>query len=77
MFVNNLSYDSTWKTLKDHFRKAGEVVRADVFEDDRGRSRGIGIVEFKYSGDAARAIKDLNNSTLDGRVIYVREVGSR
>lgn len=50
-------------------------MRADVFEDERGRSRGMGIVEFKYSGDVARAIKELNNTSLDGRVIYVREVG--
>lgn len=42
LFVSNLSYDTTWRSLKDHFRKAGDVVRADVMEDDRGRSRGFG-----------------------------------
>ena len=53
--------------MKDHFRKCGDVIRADVFEDDRGRSRGMGIVEYKYAGDAIKAIKELNNTTLDGR----------
>ncbi|CDW80438.1 single-stranded g-strand telomeric dna-binding protein [Stylonychia lemnae] len=75
VFVSNLSFDTTWKTLKDHMRKAGEVVRADVFMDDRGRSRGLGIVEYKSNSDATRAIKELHNSTLDGRVIFAREVG--
>ncbi len=33
------------------------------------------IVEFRTNADAGRAIRDLHNSTLDGRVIFVREVG--
>lgn len=32
------------------------------------------IVEFRSPLDAKRAIKDLHNSTLDGRTIYIREV---
>jgi len=59
--------------LKDHMRKAGDVTRADVFEDDRGRSKGIGIVEYRSLADANRAIRDLNKSTLDGRTIFVKE----
>lgn len=32
------------------------------------------VVEYKSSSDAMRAIRDLHNSSLDGRVIFVREV---
>jgi RNA recognition motif-containing protein len=42
VFVSNLAFESTWRTLKDHMRQAGDVLRADIFEDERGRSRGIG-----------------------------------
>jgi RNA recognition motif-containing protein len=42
VFVSNLAFESTWRSLKDHMRKAGDVIRADIFEDDRGRSRGMG-----------------------------------
>jgi len=42
VFVSNLAYETTWKSLKEHMRKAGEVVRADVMENDRGRSKGLG-----------------------------------
>jgi hypothetical protein len=28
-------------------RQAGDVVRADIFEDEKGRSRGIGYVRNK------------------------------
>lgn len=60
MFVGNLSYDTNWKSLKDYFRQIGDVLRADVFEDDRGRSKGVGIVEFKFKDAVPRAIRDLN-----------------
>ena len=60
--------------MKDHMRRAGDVLRADVFEDDRGRSRGYGVVEYSSGRDAAKAIKELNNTILDGRSIFVREV---
>lgn len=46
LFVSNLSYDTQWKYLKDHMRPAGDVVRADIFEDMKGRSRGIGYVKI-------------------------------
>ena len=75
VFVGNLSYDTNWKSLKDYFRQIGDVLRADVFEDDRGRSKGVGIVEFKFKDAVPRAIRELNGQELDGRAIYVREVG--
>jgi len=42
VFVSNLAFESNWRSLKDHMRKAGEVIRADIFEDEKGRSRGMG-----------------------------------
>lgn len=30
VYVNNLSHDTTWQILKDHFRQAGNVVHAAV-----------------------------------------------
>ena len=48
LFVSNLAFETQWKYLKDHMRQAGDVVRADIFEDQKGRSRGIGYVSFSY-----------------------------
>lgn len=31
LFVNNLSPETTWQTLKDYFRICGNVVHTDVF----------------------------------------------
>lgn len=47
LFVSNLAYETQWKYLKDHMRPAGDVVRADIFEDLKGRSRGIGYVKIR------------------------------
>lgn len=74
VFVGNLSWDTAWFGLKDHFREAGEVLYADVMtETGTGRSKGCGIVEFATTEDAAAAISMLNESELDGRNILVRE----
>ncbi len=53
---------------QDHFKQIGEVLRADVLQDRKsGRSKGVGVVEFKTVEDAQNAIATLNQSTLDGR----------
>ena len=38
-----------------------------------GRSRGCGIVEFAAALEAKHAIDTMNNTELDGRLIFVRE----
>lgn len=74
LYVGNLDYKTKWFDLKDHFRTAGEVVRADVaMEGDGVRSKGYGIVEFATAQDASNAIAQLNDSVLNGRQIFVRE----
>ena len=51
IYISNLSYETDWKQLKDHMRRAGEVVRVDIFQDEKGRSRGCGVVEYKTKED--------------------------
>jgi len=75
VYVGNLAWSVTWKDLKDHFRAAGEVVRADVMCDwnDGSRSKGYGIVEFQTPQEARAAINELGDTELFGRKIIVRE----
>jgi len=68
-----LAFRTTWQTLKDHMRNAGEVMRADIFKKKDGKSKGCGLVEFASVKDVLRAIKELHGTKLDGREIYVRE----
>lgn len=73
VYVGNLSWSTSWQDLKDHFRQIGTVVYSNVMEEDGGRSKGCGIVEFERPSQAARAIEELNGSKLKGRPITVRE----
>ena len=59
--------------LKDHMRSTGEVLHADVLHGPDGRSKGCGLVEFQTPDEAQRAIQELNDTELMGRMIFVRE----
>jgi RNA recognition motif-containing protein len=71
--VGNLSWETSWQDLKDHFRQVGEVMHADVMQSADGRSKGCGLVTFANAHDAARAIQQLHDSVLHSRSIFVRE----
>lgn len=73
IFVGNLSWETSWQDLKDLFNKVGNVVRADVMEDRRGRSKGCGIVEFETQRGARRAIKKVDGYEFDGRELFIQQ----
>uniref|UniRef100_A0A7S2W0R0 RRM domain-containing protein n=1 Tax=Eucampia antarctica TaxID=49252 RepID=A0A7S2W0R0_9STRA len=73
VFVGNLSYETSWQDLKDHMRQAGNVDEANVLSMDDGRSKGCGIVQYQRAQDADRAVRELQNSILQGRPIFCRE----
>lgn len=73
VYVGNLPWRVTWPILKDHMKKAGEVIRVDIFEDAQGRSKGCGLVEYATSEEAQEAIKILNDTKIEDRLIFVRE----
>mmetsp|Transcript_19868 Transcript_19868/g.25065 ORF Transcript_19868/g.25065 Transcript_19868/m.25065 type:complete len:501 (-) Transcript_19868:1552-3054(-) len=73
VYVGNLAYETSWQDLKDHMRQAGNVDQANILQGEDGRSKGCGIVIYQNVRDASRAIRELQNSTLHGRPIFVRE----
>lgn len=74
LFVASLSYDLTDLQLEEHFQKIGKVLSAKVIVDkNTGVGKGFGFVEMATEEDARKAINELNNSTLGGRTIVVKE----
>ncbi|KAI9366018.1 hypothetical protein DFJ73DRAFT_806692 [Zopfochytrium polystomum] len=73
VYVGNLAYEVGWQDLKDHMRKVGEVLFADVLTLPNGRSKGCGVVEFATIEEAQKAIREMNDTTLMGRAVFVRE----
>lgn len=72
-FVANLPFSINWQALKDIFRECGNIIHADVRLDERGRSRGFGIVSFENKEDVENAIKTFNGYEIEGRALDVHE----
>lgn len=73
IYVGNLSWHTSWQDLKDHFKPVGNILRADVMMEEDGRSKGCGLVEFSTIEEAKEAIDTMNGTTLENRMITVRE----
>ncbi|KAJ7185419.1 hypothetical protein C8R46DRAFT_881778 [Mycena filopes] len=72
LFVANLPYRVRWQDLKDLFRRAGTVLRADVSLGPDNRSRGYGTVLLATAEDAGRAVDMFSGYSWQGRVLEVR-----
>ncbi len=78
LFVAGLSYDTNNESLRNYFSEVGVVTSAQVIMDrETNRSKGFGFVEMATDEEAAQAIERLNDSTLDGRNIVVKEARPR
>lgn len=74
LFVAGISYNITSEQLGAHFAAAGQVISSNVITDKfSGQSKGFGFVEMSSEAEAKTAMDTLNNSTLDGRTIVVKE----
>ena len=58
--------------MKDLFRKAGTVLRADVSLGPDNRSRGYGTVLLATAEDAGRAVDTFNGYSWQSRILEVR-----
>lgn len=72
VFVGSLAFATTWHSLKDHFKGAGDIEFASVLKDPAGRSKGCGMVDYKTPMEAQQAVALLDGSNLDGRTITVK-----
>ena len=47
IFPGNLNWDTTELTLGRHFEIYGDIKNVKIIEDNQGRSKGFGYVEFE------------------------------
>lgn len=72
LFVSGLPRKMRGKHLKEEFEKFGEVVFARVvLDNETGRSRGFGFVEFANADDAAKAQAEMNEKEIWERQVKV------
>ena len=78
IFVAKLNFDTQSEDLREAFEAFGEVSSAKVIDDKyTGKSRGFGFVEMDNDEEAMEAIKELNDSVLDGNTIVVKKAEPR
>jgi len=73
LYVGNLPYQAGWQDLKDLFRTAGNIIRADINIGADGRPKGSGTVVFETQKDAQQAISMYHGFDWYGRTLEVRE----
>ncbi|CAM9998635.1 unnamed protein product, partial [Heterosigma akashiwo] len=72
LYVGNLSFKTTDKTLKQAFGKCGKVVSAMIMTDrNTGQSRGFGFVTYDKKEDALAATKEFDGKEFDSRTLKV------
>lgn len=74
VYVSNIPYEYKWQDLKDLFRKeVGDVSFVELFNDESGKPRGCGIVEFDKSESVATCLEKMNRYELNNRNLVVKE----
>lgn len=74
VYVSNIPYEFRWQDLKDLFRRlVGNVEYVEMFTDENGKARGVGIVEFKDPENVGKALEVMNRYQLQGRELVVKE----
>lgn len=78
IYVANLNYAINDDDLRELFSEYGEVSSAKVINDrETGRSRGFGFVEMANDEEGQKAITELDQAEISGKVINVAEARPR
>lgn len=71
---SSIPFETRWQDIKDLFRReVGDVSFVELFNDEGGKSRGCGIVEFEKTEFVQIALDKMNRYELHGRNIVVKE----
>lgn len=74
VYVSNVPYETKWQEIKDLFKeKVGNVAFVELFNDEKGKPRGCGIVEFDNKEMAKQAVDVMDKYEINGRKIVVKE----
>lgn len=78
IFVAKLNYQTDEEQVRQLFETYGPVDSVKIIWDrDRNQSKGFGFVEMPNDEEAQNAIRELNDSELDGRTIVVKKAEPR
>lgn len=74
LYVGSLNYNTTEDELDKLFSDYGSVESVNLVKDNfSGQSKGFGFIEIPNNSDADKAIKALNGSSFQGKIIKVNQ----
>ncbi|XP_019178277.1 PREDICTED: polyadenylate-binding protein 6-like [Ipomoea nil] len=71
VFVKNLALSITSTQLENMFSKYGKILSCKVAEDENGKSKCFGYVQFETHNSANSAITSLHGAVFQGKKLYV------
>ena len=71
IFIGNLGYKTTEKTLEETFRTVGNVIHVNIVYSN-GRPKGVAFVEFETHEQAINAIEQFDQKEVDGRKVFLK-----
>eukprot|EP01138_Halocafeteria_seosinensis_P007588 gb/GECG01007756.1/.p1 GENE.gb/GECG01007756.1/~~gb/GECG01007756.1/.p1 ORF type:complete len:169 (+),score=21.69 gb/GECG01007756.1/:1-507(+) len=71
LFVDNLPWEVDDDLLRAYFEQCGKVESCQIQRFANGQSKGNAVVRFSDSLSAGKAIRELNNTDVNGRYIKV------
>jgi len=79
LYVGNLNYNTSEQALREAFGANGrEVASVSIIMDrETGRPRGFAFVEMTTSEFAQQALKELDGTDLEGRMLRINEARER
>jgi len=73
VFFSNVPYTVSEQELLSLFRQVGSVLELNLFQNEMGRSRGMGHCLFQSPQEAQMAIQELRDVDVAGRPIWIAE----
>uniref|UniRef100_A0A7S0LBS7 Polyadenylate-binding protein n=1 Tax=Coccolithus braarudii TaxID=221442 RepID=A0A7S0LBS7_9EUKA len=71
VFTKNVPVDWDDEQLKEFFAQCGTIKSAIVMKSADGKPRGFGFVNYAEHTEAERAIEELHNKEVNGKVVHV------
>ncbi|CAG0914559.1 unnamed protein product [Notodromas monacha] len=71
VFVKNFGEDLNDEKLAEIFSMYGKITSCKVMTSDDGKAKGFGFVAFEDALNAEKAVEELHNKEVNGKVLYV------
>ncbi|XP_046858793.1 polyadenylate-binding protein 4-like [Xenia sp. Carnegie-2017] len=70
VYVKNFGEDFSDEDMKNLFEKFGEIQSMKVMRTEDGKSRGFGFVSYAEPEHASKAVEEINDKEVNGRILY-------